>query len=96
MVDKKTDMTTPFPAMDTIVKMIIVNPRRECQSGFMGGNWYQWGSMRWSISIGTLSTTVRFPNLEGPGTMEAAKAVCMGLGGPQPCIGGIPPGLPYP
>jgi len=40
LVDMKTEMTTPFPANDTMVKRTMTNPKMLCHRGLSGGNWY--------------------------------------------------------
>jgi hypothetical protein len=45
-VDMKTEMTTPFPAKETIVKRTMMNPKMLCHRGFSGWNWYLWGKLR--------------------------------------------------
>ncbi|WP_284120906.1 hypothetical protein, partial [Klebsiella pneumoniae] len=61
LVDVKMKMTIPLPTIEITPRTPITKPRIPCQRGFIGGNWYQCGSTRWSISGGTLSTTVLFP-----------------------------------
>lgn len=55
-------ITMPLPMTDIKPRTPMTKPRRACHRGFIGGNWYQWGSTKWSISGGTLSTTVWLPN----------------------------------
>lgn len=39
-VDMKMEMTTKFPARETIVKMTMTKPRMLCHNSFNGANWY--------------------------------------------------------
>lgn len=55
----------------------MVNPRIECQSGFIGGNWYQYGSIKCIMCGGTLSTTVKL--LPYPPIGSVAQAWNCGL-----------------
>lgn len=54
--------TMPLPITDITPRIPMTKPRSACHRGFIGGNWYQWASTIWSISGGTLSTTVWLPN----------------------------------
>lgn len=54
--------------------MKMANPRIECHNGFIGGNWFQCGSIRWSISGKALSTTVMLPKWDPPKDWYAANA----------------------